>query len=43
MFTATGAEFGFAGMAKLRAEVTNRVGYEDIFFLVKGAPKILLS
>jgi hypothetical protein len=30
-------------MAKLRAEVTDGVGYEDAFFLVKGAPKILLS
>jgi hypothetical protein len=43
MSTATRAEFGFAGIVKLRAEVINRVGYKDIFFLVKGAPKILLS
>jgi hypothetical protein len=41
--TATGAEFGFAGMAKLRAEVADGVKCKDIFFLVKGAPKILLS
>jgi hypothetical protein len=43
MSTATGAEFGFAGMAKLRAEVADGVGCEDAFFLVKGAPKILLG
>jgi hypothetical protein len=30
-------------MAKLRAKVIDEVGYEDTFFLVKGAPKILLS
>jgi hypothetical protein len=30
-------------MAKLRAEITDGVGCKDIFFLVKGAPKILLS
>ena len=41
--TTTGAEFGFTGMAKLRAEVTDRIGCEDAFFLVKGAPKILLG
>jgi hypothetical protein len=43
MSTTTRAEFGFTGMAKLRAEVTDRVGYKDIFFLVKRAPKILLD
>jgi hypothetical protein len=43
MSTTTGAEFGFTEMVKLRAEVIDRVGYKDIFFLVKGAPKILLS
>jgi hypothetical protein len=30
-------------MAKLRAKVTDKVGYENIFFLVKEALKILLS
>jgi len=43
MSITTGAEFGFTGIAKLRAEVTDRIGYEDVFFLVKGAPKILLG
>jgi hypothetical protein len=43
MSTATRAEFGFAEMAKLRAEVTDGVGCKDIFFLVKGALKILLG
>jgi hypothetical protein len=43
MSTATRAEFGFAGMAKLRAEVIDGIGYEDTFFLVKEALKILLS
>jgi hypothetical protein len=41
--TTTRAEFGFAGMVKLRAEVADRIGYKDTFFLVKGAPKILLG
>jgi hypothetical protein len=36
-------EFGFVGIAKLRAEVADRVGYKDTFFLVKGVPKILLG
>jgi hypothetical protein len=43
MSTATGAEFGFAGIVKLRAKVTDGIGYKDVFFLVKGAPKILLG
>jgi hypothetical protein len=43
MSTTTGTEFGFTGMAKLRAEVTDGIGYKDIFFLVKGALKILLG
>jgi hypothetical protein len=43
MSIATRTEFGFTGIAKLRAEVTDGVGYKDIFFLVKGAPKILLG
>jgi hypothetical protein len=30
-------------MAKLKAEVIDGIGCENIFFLVKGAPKILLS
>jgi hypothetical protein len=41
--TATRAEFGFAGIAKLRAKVADKVKYKDIFFLVKRAPKILFS
>jgi hypothetical protein len=41
--TAIGNEFGFSGMAKLRIKVTDRVGYEDTFFLVKEVPKILLG
>jgi hypothetical protein len=41
--TATGDEFGFSGMAKLRIKVTDGVGYKDAFFLVKEVPKILLS
>jgi len=43
MSTATGDEFGFSGMAKLRIEVADGVGCEDAFFLVKEAPKILLG
>jgi hypothetical protein len=43
IFTAIGDEFGFSGIAKLRIKVTDRVGYEDAFFLVKEVPKILLS
>ena len=43
MSTATGAEFGFAGMAELRIEVAKGVGCNDAFFLVKGAPKSLLG
>jgi hypothetical protein len=39
----TRAEFEFAGIVKLRAKVINKVGYKDIFFLVKEALKILLS
>jgi hypothetical protein len=39
----TRAEFGFTEMAKLRAKVADRVGYENTFFLVKGVLKILLS
>jgi hypothetical protein len=30
-------------MAKLRAKIIDGVGYKDIFFLVKGALKILLN
>jgi hypothetical protein len=30
-------------MAKLRTEVIDRVEYKDIFFLVKGALKILFG
>jgi hypothetical protein len=30
-------------MAKLRAEVIDGIGYKDIFFLVKGALKILFG
>jgi hypothetical protein len=30
-------------MVKLRAKVIDRVGYKDIFFLVKGALKILFD
>ena len=37
------AEFEFAEIVKLRAKVINKVGYKDIFFLVKEALKILLS
>ena len=36
-------EFRFLGIAKLRIKVIDRVGYKDTFFLVKEAPKILLS
>ena len=36
-------EFGFLGIAKLRIKVIDKVGYKDTFFLVKEAPKILLS
>jgi hypothetical protein len=43
MSTITRAEFGFAGIAKLRTEVIDRVKYKDVFFLVKGAPKILFG
>jgi hypothetical protein len=43
MSTTTGAEFGFTGIVKLRTEVIDGIGYKDIFFLVKGAPKILLG
>ena len=43
MFTTTRAEFGFAEIVKLRAKVIDGVGYEDIFFLVKEALKILLN
>jgi hypothetical protein len=43
MSIATGAEFGFAEIAKFKAEVINKVGYKDIFFLVKEALKILLG
>jgi hypothetical protein len=38
-----GNEFEFSGIAKLRIKVTDRVGCEDAFFLVKEVPKILLS
>jgi hypothetical protein len=41
--TTIGEEFGFLGIAKLRIKVIDRVGYEDTFFLVKEAPKILLG
>ena len=41
--TATRAEFEFAGIVKLRAKVIDKVGYKDVFFLVKGALKILLN
>jgi hypothetical protein len=41
--TTTRAEFGFTGIVKLKAEIIDGVGYKDIFFLVKRAPKILLS
>ena len=41
--TTTRAEFGFAGIAKLKAEVIDRVECENIFFLIKRALKILLS
>jgi hypothetical protein len=43
MSTAIGDEFGFSGMAKLRIKVTDGVGCEDAFFLVKEVPKILLG
>jgi len=43
IFTATSTEFGFAGIIKLRAEITEGIRYKNIFFLVKEAPKILLS
>jgi hypothetical protein len=43
MISTSSAEFGFAGMAKLRAEVADGVGCEDAFFLVKGAPNIVLG
>jgi hypothetical protein len=36
-------EFGFIGIAKLRAKVINRVEYKDTFFLIKGVLKILLN
>jgi hypothetical protein len=43
MSTIIRAEFGFTGIVKLRAKVIDGVGYKDIFFLIKGALKILLS
>ena len=43
MSTATRAKFGFARIVKLKAKIIDRVKYKDVFFLVKGAPKILLS
>jgi hypothetical protein len=43
MSTTTRAEFGFTGIVKLRAKVIDGIGYKDIFFLVKGALKILFS
>jgi hypothetical protein len=43
MFTTTRAKFGFTEIVKLRAKVIDGVGYKDIFFLIKGALKILLS
>jgi hypothetical protein len=41
--TATGDEFGFDGLAKVRIEIAEGVSCEDVFFLVEGAPKILLG
>jgi len=43
IFTATSTEFAFAGIIKLRAKVAKGIRYKNIFFLVKGAPKILLG
>jgi hypothetical protein len=43
MFTITRAEFGFAGIVKLRAKIIDKVRYKNVFFLIKEAPKILLS
>jgi len=43
MTTVTGEDFGFAGYAVLRVEIAEGVGCEDAFFLVDGAPKILLG
>jgi hypothetical protein len=39
----TRAEFGFIEIVKLKAKVIDGIGYKDIFFLVKGTLKILLS
>jgi hypothetical protein len=41
--TATGDEFGFAGMATLQLEIAPGVGCEVAFFLINKAPKILLG
>ena len=41
--TTTRTEFGFTGIVKLRAKIIDGIGYKDIFFLVKGVPKILLG
>ena len=43
MSITTRAKFGFAEIVKLRAKVINKVGYKNIFFLVKKVLKILLS
>jgi hypothetical protein len=43
IFTITRIEFGFIEIVKLRAEITDGIGYKDIFFLIKGALKILFS
>jgi hypothetical protein len=41
--TATGHTFAFAGMTTLRVEIADGVGCDIAFFLVDGAPKILLG
>ena len=43
MSTTTKAKFRFTEIVKLKAEIIDRIGYKDIFFLVKEALKILLS
>jgi hypothetical protein len=43
MSIATRAEFGFAGIIKLRAKIIDKIGCKNAFFLVKEALKILLN
>ena len=39
----TRIKFGFIEIVKLRTKIINRIGYENIFFLIKRALKILFS